>query len=185
MKKKKEPWYIHAGLYAVIAILSFVLIKVAIIDPTEYIDTENYNSSESHLRMENIRQAEILWQKQNESYSDNLQELVTFVKTDSTVLSLISGFDSLTNRSTNPFKKLSDGTFNAEALLTSPGSKTVYSLKIDTTTTIDTIINRTGKLVKVDTVTTIGNLYLLACPDGYGTIGDLESAGLKNTASWD
>ena len=40
MKKKKEPWYIHAGLYAVIAILSFVLIKVAIIDPTEYIDTE-------------------------------------------------------------------------------------------------------------------------------------------------
>jgi len=185
MKKNKEPWYIHAGLYAVIAILSFVLIKVAIVDPTEYIEIENYNRTESHLRMENIRQAEILWQKENENFSDNLKELVSFVKSDSTVLSLINGFDTLTNRSTNPFKKLTDGTFNAESLLFSPASKTMYSLKVDTTTTIDTVINRTGKVVQIDTVTTIGNIYLLTCPDGYGTIGDLESVGLKNTASWD
>ncbi|MCP5062472.1 MAG: hypothetical protein GY936_08420 [Ignavibacteriae bacterium] len=185
MKKKTEPWYIHTALYVVIAILSFVLIKVAIINPTEHIDTENYNRTESQLRMENIRQAQILWEKENEIFSDNLAELVDFVKTDSTVNSLITGVDTLTNRSTNPFKNLTDGSFTPDSLLRSPATNSFYSLKIDTTTSIDTVIDRSGKLVKVDTVITIGDIYLLTCPDGYGTIGDLESPSLKNTASWD
>jgi len=185
MSKRSEPWYIHTALYVVIAILIFILIKVAIIDPTEYIESENYYRSESQLRMDNIRQAQILWERTNNQYSDTLEQLISFIKTDSLVNSLIVGIDSLTNRSTNPFKELSNQTFLADSLLFSPRSHTKYILKVDTTTTIDTVINMRGKFVRVDTNTVIGSLYLVECPDGYGTIGDLKSLTLKNTASWE
>jgi len=185
MLKKSEPWYIHAALYVVIAILLYVLIRVAIIDPTEYIESENYNRSESQLRMDNIRQAQILWEKDNEKFSDNLNDLVSFIKMDSTVNELMVGVDSLTNRSTNPFKNLNSGIFEPDSLLFSPKSHSKYILKVDTSVTIDTVINRLGKIVKVDTATIMGSLYLLECPDSYGSIGNLESAALKNTASWE
>ena len=109
MTKKSEPWYIHAILYAVIAILLVVLIKVAIIDPADHIKKEKYYRSESQLRMDNIRQAQILWQKNNEKFTDDLSKLISYVKNDSTVQQLIVGVDTLTNRSTNPFKYLNNG----------------------------------------------------------------------------
>ena len=37
-----DPWYVHAGLYLIIAILTVILIKVAIIDPKEYMEAERY-----------------------------------------------------------------------------------------------------------------------------------------------
>ena len=42
-----DPWYVHAILYLVIAILAVILIKVAIIDPKEgyYIEGTNYEHS--------------------------------------------------------------------------------------------------------------------------------------------
>ncbi len=158
MRKKSEPWYIHGAIYLVIAILVYVLIKVAIIDPTEYIHTENYNRSESQLRMDNIRQAQIQWERQNENYSDNLEDLISFIKTDSNVNALIVGIDTLTNRSTNPFKNLNVGSFEADSLLFSPKSHSRYIVKVDTNTSIDTVINRRGKIVRVDTNTVIGSL---------------------------
>lgn len=185
MSKKGEPWYIHGALYLIIAILIYVLIRVAIIDPTDHIQSENYFRAESQLRMDNIRQAQIQWKKKHESYTDNLQDLVSFVKSDSAVNALIIGVDSLTNRSTNPFKNLTVGSFIPDSLLLAPKSQTQFLVKIDTTTTIDTIINKYGKLTKVDTNTVIGSIYYVECPDGYGTIGDLESPSLKNTASWE
>jgi hypothetical protein len=185
MTKKSEPWYIHAILYVVIAILLVVLIKVAIIDPADHIQKEEYYRGESILRMDNIRQAQILWQKKNEKFTDNLSELVSYVKNDSTVQQLIVGIDTLTNRSTNPFKSLTTGEFTPDSLMFSPKSHKPYNLQIDTTVTIDTVINRRGKIVRVDTTTVIGSLYFLECPDGYGTVGDLESPTLRNTASWE
>jgi len=185
MTKKGEPWYIHAILYVVIAILVYVLIRVAIIDPTDYIQKETYYRSESHLRMDNIRQAEILWDKQNKQYTDDLEKLVSYIKTDSAVHELMTGMDTLTNRSTNPFDNLTNGKFEPDSLLFSPKSHSRYKLMVDTTTTIDTVINRRGKIVRVDTNTVIGTLYYIECPDGYGTIGSLESPTLKNTASWE
>ena len=185
MAKKSEPWYIHAVLYVIIAILLYILIRVAIIDPTDYIQNENYYRSESQLRMDNIRQAQILWERKNNQYTDKIEELVTFVKTDSAVNALMVGIDSLTNRSTNPFKELTSGEFTPDSLSMSPKSGSTYSMRVDTTITIDTVINRRGRIVKIDTNIVIGTLYLLECPDGYGTIGDLENQGLKNTASWE
>jgi hypothetical protein len=185
MSKKGEAWYIHGALYVVIAILVYVLIRMAIIDPTKYIQSENYYRSESQLRMDNIRQAQIQWEKQNKNYTNDLMELISFIKTDSTVNDLIVGIDTLTNRSTNPFKNLTTGTFEPDSLLFSPKSHSNYILSIDSTTTIDTVINRRGKMIRVDTNSVIGSLYYVECPDGYGTIGNLESQSLKNTASWE
>ncbi len=183
--KKNEPWYIHAILYVVIAILVYVLVRVAIIDPADYIEKETYYRTESQLRMDNIRQAQILWEKQKEAYTDDLDSLIQFVKTDATVQQLIVGIDTLTNRPTNPFKNLSAGEFIADSIKFSPKSGLVYKLAVDTTTSIDTVINRRGKIVRIDTNTVMGTIYFIECPDGYGTIGDLESPALKNTASWE
>ncbi len=185
MIQKSEPWYLHAALYVVIAILAFILIKVAIIDPTDYASEQKYYTEESHLRMNNIRQAQILWEKQHKRYSDNLDTLINFIKTDSTVLDLINGVDTLTNRSTNPFATLSNGTFSPESLMFSPKSHKPFILKIDTTQNIDTVINMRGKILRVDTSVTIGSMYYLESPDGFGSIGDLENSSRKNVASWE
>lgn len=185
MSKKSEPWYIHAVLYVIIAILVLVLIKVAVIDPTEYIQGENYYRSESHLRMDNLRQAQILWDREHKGFTDNLDQIISYIKTDTTVRNLMTGIDSLTNRSTNPFKNLTSGLFEPDSLKFSPKSHMPFIMKIDTTTHVDTVIDRRGKIVKVDTNTVIGSFYVIECPDGYGTIGDLKSASLKNTASWE
>lgn len=183
--KKSEPWYIHGILYVIIAVLIYILIRVAVIEPSETIAIETYNRTESHLRMDNIRQAEILWEKEHGKFIDSLDVLVNYVKTDTTVKKLMEGIDTLTNRSTNPFKNLTSGTFEPDSLLYSPKSHSPYILKVDTVVTVDTIITPRGDISKIDTNIVIGSKYLLECPDGYGRIGDLENPALKNAASWE
>jgi len=36
--KNDDPWYVHAGLYFIVAILTFLLIKVAVIDPSAEVE---------------------------------------------------------------------------------------------------------------------------------------------------
>ena len=98
---------------------------------------------------------------------------------------IIVGVDTLTNRSTNPFKNLTSGDFTVDSLFISPKSGDNYLVKVDTTVSIDTVINRRGRIVSIDTLTEIGKLYLIECPDGYGKIGDVVLEALKNTSSWD
>ncbi len=38
--------------------------------------------------MDNLRQAQILWERQNKQFSDDLDQIISFIKTDSTVKSL-------------------------------------------------------------------------------------------------
>ena len=182
---KPEPWYIHAGLYLVIIILAIVLIKVAIIDPKAEVELQQYYTSESHLRMDNIKQGEILWNQKFGKFTDNLDSLVNFIQTSPFVDSVVHGFDTLSNRSTNPFKALTSGTFTPESLYFSPRTHQRFLLSVDTTTSADTVINRRGKITRIDTNTTMGNLYLLEDPDGHGTIGSTTDEALKNTASWE
>ena len=185
MRSKSDPWYIHAALYLVIAILTILLVKVAIIDPRAYVETEKYNKTESRLRMDNIKEAEILWEKKNGNYTDNLDSLISFVKYDPYVDSIINSFDSLTMKIANPFEPLSHGEFTPESLKFSPKTHSQYILQIDTSVAVDTVINRFGKITKIDTTITLGTKYYLEDPDGYGSIGSLESDALKNTASWE
>ena len=185
MKSKSDPWYIHTALYLVIAILTILLIKVAIIDPRAYVATEKYNKTESRLRMDNIKEAEILWEKKKGKYTDNLDSLISFVKYDPMVDSVKTAFDSLTMKIANPFKPLSNGEFVPESLKYSPKTHSIYILQIDTSVVVDTVINRHGKITRIDTTITLGTKYYLKDPDGYGTIGSLESDALKNTASWE
>ncbi len=180
-----DPVYIHIILYAVITILSIILIKVAIIDPKEIVAEERFYKTESRLRMDNIKEAQILWQKKHGSYTDKLAELIKFIKTDSFVDSVVNAFDSLTMKPANPFNPLSHGEFTPDSLMYSPRSHSMYILKIDTSISVDTTVNRRGAVVRVDTTTIFGSRYFLEDPDGYGTIGSLENDALKNTASWE
>ncbi len=183
--RKSEPWYIHTVLYVIIVVLVYLLIRVAIIDPTETLEQEKSYKNESRLRMSNLREAEILWEKKHGNYTDNLDSLIHFIKTDSSVLLAINGIDTVTGKSTNPFIELSNGGFSADSLYKTPKSQKPYILKYDESTEIDTVIDVRGRLVKIDTISIIGTRYLLECPDGYGKIGDEFSDALRNTASWE
>ena len=185
MSKKSEPWYIHAILYVVIVALAYLLIRVAIIEPTEIVEAEKYYKTESRARMSNIKAAEILYEGKFRRYTDNLDTLVHFIKNDSNVQKLMTGIDSITGRSSNPFTNLAVGGFIADSLFTSPKSYASYILQVDTTKSVDTVINRRGKITKIDSNIVIGTKYYLECPDGYGTIGDLTDVALKNAASWE
>jgi hypothetical protein len=58
-------------------------------------------------------------------------------------------------------------------------------LQIDTSVVVDTVIDRRGKITRIDSSVTFGTRYYLEDPDGYGTIGSLDTDALKNTASWE
>ena len=185
MTSKSEPWYFHAALYAVIVILVAILIKVAIIDPKNVVEEENYFKNESRLRMKNIKEAEILYQKKYNRFSGNLDSLINFVKTSPMVDSVINGYDSLSRRSTDPFLKLTDGKFTPDSLLRTPKSQQMYTLRIDSSVTADTVVDRRGRILRIDKHTVMGTKYYLDDPDGYGSIGSLDNEALKNTASWE
>jgi hypothetical protein len=183
--RKGEPWYVHFIMYVIIAILVFVLIKVAYLDPNEVIEQEKYFKQESRLRMSNLRSAERLWQEKFGKFTDNMDSLITFIKTDARVKKAMEGIDTVTKKSTNPFVNLSSGLFDPDSLYFSPKSRTRFILQVDTSEVADTIIDRRGRILKVDLIKTIGQRYYIECPDGYGTIGDLRSDAMKNTASWE
>ena len=172
-----------------------LLIKVAIIDPTDYVETEKENKTETRLRMDNIKAAEILWQKKNGNFTGNLDSLILFVKYDPFVDSVVNAFDSLTMKSANPFKPLANNKnvpdslfwkdFTPDSLYWSTKTHVQFILQIDTSTVIDTVINRRGKITRIDSTTILGTRYYLEDPNGYGTIGSLDNDALKNTASWE
>lgn len=185
MLKAADPWYIHAILYVVIAILVVILIKVAILDPKEIVAIEKYNKTESRLRMDNLKEAEILWEQKFGTFTDNLEGLVQFIEQDPFVDSVVNAFDSLTMKPADPFTPLTHGTFIPDSLLRTPRSGLLYVLQIDTSVAYDTTINRRGNITKIDTTTTLGIRYYIEDPDGYGSVGSLDSDALKNTASWE
>ena len=180
-----DSWYVHAALYLVIAILSVLLIKIAIIDPKDAVEQDKFWKTESRLRMNNIKAAEILYQKKFGNYTDNLDKLLTFIKSDSYVDSVMNAFDSLTMKPANPFRPLSNGEFYPDSLMNSPKSFQDYVLQIDTSVSIDTTINRRGVVINIDTTVVVGTKYFIEDPDGYGTVGDLYNDALKNTSSWE
>ncbi|MGD8780408.1 MAG: hypothetical protein PVH88_15765 [Ignavibacteria bacterium] len=185
MTKKTEPWFIHAVLWVIIIVLAVVLIQVAIIQPREVVKMENYYQSESRLRMSNIREAQKLWMEEFGKFTDNLDSLVYYIENDTNVAKLLTEIDTITGRSKNPFKDLTNGTFTADSLLLSPKSHSSYNLAVDTSVSVDTVIDRRGRVIKIDSVITIGTKYFVECPDGYGKIGDLYNDALINAASWE
>ena len=182
---KSDPWYVHAILYTVVVILVGILIKVAIIDPKVVVGEEKYNKTESRLRMKNIKEGEILWEKKFGHYTGSLDSLINFIKNDPTVQKIRTGFDSLSRRPTDPFVNLSNGEFTPDSLFRTPKSWQFYTLQIDTSEQVDTVVNRQGKILRVEKSNVIGKRYFIEDPDGYGTIGSLTDDAIKNTASWE
>jgi hypothetical protein len=195
MSKKTEPWYVHAGLWAVIVVLVVILIQVSITGPTEIIKTKEYNKQESRLRMTNLKHAQILYKQKYNNFTDNLDTLINFIRTDSTVLKLMAAVDTVKVyridgdttifRSRNPFSDLVSGPFNYDSLYISPRSHKMFIVQVDTLLEIDTVINRRGRIVKIDSITTIGKRYVIKSPDSDDRIGDVNSEALLNTESWE
>ncbi len=185
MIRKTEPWYIHTILYVIIIALTYVLIRVAIVDPKDVVETAKYNRAEARARLLNLREGQILWEKQNGQFTDDLNALVEFIKNDTMVAKVVAGFDSVAQQSTNPFEVLGHGEFTPESLLTSPYSGNPFVVKVDTTIDVDTVMNRRGKIIRIDSTVTIGKRYEITCPDNKDKIGDVYSDALKNTASWE
>ncbi len=188
MISKSEPWYVHAVLYAVILVLAYILVQVAILEPQEVVARETYFKNESRARMSNLREAEILFQKKYGRYTSSIDSLITFLKTEKVVVDLITKPDSVTGKIKNPFKSLTLGEFKpnlADSLSYSPKSYMAYKISIDSNEVADTVIDRSGKVVRVNKHVSKGNRYVIECPDNYGKIGDLFSDALKNTASWE
>ena len=183
--KNDDPWYLHAGLYLIVAILTFLLIKVAVIDPSAEVEAENYFKTETRLRMANLKEAQILFDKKNGAFTGDLNKLINFVKNDRFVDSVINAFDSLTMKSANPFSNLSDGTFTPDSLFYSPKTHEQFVMKIDSSEAVDSVVTPSGKLLRVERKTLIGKKYYIEDPNGYGTIGSLDNEALKNTASWE
>jgi len=185
MASKSDPWYLHAAMYAIIVILIGLLVKVAIIDPTKVVQEEKFYRLESRERMDNLKEAEILWFNKHNQFTDNLDALINFVKNDPYVDSMVTGYDSVAKRSSNPFTKLSHGEFTPDSLYRTPKSGKLYIVKIDTSLSVDTVVNRQGKVLRLDSTVVIGSRYYIEDPDGYGTIGSLDNDALKNTSSWE
>jgi hypothetical protein len=93
--------------------------------------------------------------------------------------------DSILLKSKNPFSDLVSGPFSYDSLYISPRSGQRFIVQIDTLLEVDTVINRRGKIVKVDSITTIGKRYLIQSPDSDDKIGDVNSDALLNTESWE
>lgn len=183
--KRTDPWYIHLILYIIIAILVFILVEVAIIQPQQIVEKENYFKTEARLRMNNLKEAEILYQKKYGRFCGNLDTLIAFIKNDPYVDSIMNTFDSSSMRPLNPFSPLSHGKFEPDSLFLSPKTHQRFVLEVDSTKTLDTVVTPRGKVLRVDTNVHIGTLYRIEDPSGYGTIGDLQNTALKNTASWE
>ena len=185
MISKSEPWYFHAALYAVIVILIAILIKVAIIDPKNIVESENFYRNEARLRMKNLKEGEILYQKKYNHFTGNLDTLINFIKSDQMVDSVMNHVDTMTHKSTNPFAKLSDGKFTPDSLFRTPKSQKEFTLEIDSTVTPDTVMDRRGRILRIEKHTVMGTRYYINDPDGYGSIGSIDNDALKNTASWE
>jgi len=183
--KNDDPWYVHAGLYFIVAILTFLLIKVAVIDPSAEVEAEKYFKDETRIRMANLKEAQILFEKKNGAFTSSLDKLIDFIKNDRFVDSVVNAFDSLTMKPANPFKNLSDGNFTPDSLFLSPKTYQRFVMKIDSSVVSDTIVNPSGKILRVEKKTVIGKKYYIEDPNGYGTIGSIDNDALKNTASWE
>ncbi|PJA97367.1 MAG: hypothetical protein CO129_01655 [Ignavibacteriales bacterium CG_4_9_14_3_um_filter_34_10] len=184
MNLKSEPWYIHGILYAIIFILAYVLIRVAIIEPSDQLEKEKYFKEEGRLRMTNLKEAQILWQQKKGKFTDSIDSLVNFISSDY-VKKVRAQVDTISNKSKDPFKVLTSGEFFPESLYYSPKSHSRFIVQIDTSVARDTVIDRTGRIVKIDSSRVIGTRYVIQNPDSKDKIGDLYTEALKNTASWE
>jgi len=184
MNPKSEPWYIHGILYAVIVVLAFILVRVAIIEPAQVLEDEKYFKEESRLRMTNIKEAQILWEQKHHVFTDNLDSLIAFISSPY-VQKIRSSVDTISKKSKDPFKMLTSGEFIPESLFLSPKSHKRFIVQVDTSVAKDTVIDRSGRILKVDSSRVIGKRYVILSPDSKDRVGDLFSDALKNTASWE
>jgi hypothetical protein len=139
----------------IVIVLLIGVLLYTIWEPFDIIRTQDQQRVESRLRMTNIRNAQMFYFGQHQTYQRDLDSLIYWITTDSLV---IAKQDSL-------FRPLREGEFIAESLKYSPRSHEPYILEVD------------------DTSAT--HRYYLECPDGFGSVGSLTDVSQLHRASWE
>lgn len=141
-------------LKIIIVILLAVLIYT-LWEPYEIRRTEDRHRAESRLRMTNIRNAQMFYFRQYQTYQREIDSLITWIESDSLV---IAKSDSL-------FQPLRVGEFVADSLRYSPRSHRSYIIEVD------------------DTSAT--HRYYIECPDGFGSVSSIDDLSQLHRPSWE
>ncbi len=141
-------------LKIVIVLLLGVLVYT-IWEPYEIIRTEDRQRAESRLRMGNIRNAQMFYYSQYQTYQKDLDSLIYWIQSDSLV---IAKRDSI-------FTALTTGPFEPESLRYSPRSHQNYIIEVD------------------DTSAT--HRYYVECPDNFGYVSSIDDLSQLHRASWE
>ncbi len=138
-----------------VIVLLLALLVYTIWEPFNTVKQDEINQRESRARMSNIRNAQIFYFRQHQTYLRDLDTLIYWLRTDS--LAVLKS-DSL-------FRPLVKSAFSPELLKYSPRSQTEYKVLVDDSSTTQR--------------------YLIECPDGYGSIGSLTDISLLHRATWE
>ena len=149
-KRATGSWILKAIIVLLVALLVYV-----IYEPYQRMLASEASKKESRARMMNLRTAELYFIGATGYYTGSLDSLLSFVRTDSTMLAVR---DSV-------FKPLRHGQFSIDSLKFSPRTHQPYKLSVDNSMAI--------------------KKYLLECPDGYGSIGSLTDDSRINKGSWE
>ncbi len=155
MALEERPQPKGSVILKIIIVLLVAILVWVIYEPYTIMKQELVFREESRLRMENLRQAELLHLDRFGLYISNLDSLIHFIKTDPDIS---ANLDSI-------FKPLSEGTFSVDSLKYTPKSHRPYEIQVDDTSVV--------------------KKYLLEDPDGYGSIGSLDDDRKVNKASWE
>lgn len=141
-------------LKIIIVILLAVLIYT-LWEPFEVIRTEDRQRTESRLRMTNLRNAQMFYFRQYQTYQRDVDSLITWIQSDSLV---VAKSDSL-------FRPLRLGEFVADSLRYSPRSHRRYVIEVD------------------DSSAT--HRYYIECPDGFGYVSSIDDLSQLHRPSWE
>lgn len=139
----------------IIIVLLLGVLVYTIWEPYEIKRTEARQRSESRLRMANLRNAQMFYYSQFQTYQKDLDSLITWIESDSLA---VAKQDSI-------FKPLITGDFEPESLKYSPRSHEPYTIEVD------------------DSSAT--HRYYIECPDGFGYVGSIDDLSQLHRASWE
>ncbi|MEX0779733.1 MAG: hypothetical protein WD491_07970 [Balneolales bacterium] len=153
MNLDKRNKILSVGLAVIIVFLSWFLVDT-IRGPYQEVLELREVTEQTRQRMTNVRDALIIYEREQESFPEDLGSLVEFLKTN----------DRMRSEGPELFQERDPLTYNPDSIIFSPRSGEQFHYTL------------------VDTIRP--NIYLLQDPDTDDRIGDLERTTLLNATSW-
>ncbi|MEX0684752.1 MAG: hypothetical protein WD267_10730 [Balneolales bacterium] len=153
MNYDKRNKILTIGMAVVIVFLSWFLVE-SIRGPYQEVLEVREVTEQTRQRMINVRDALIAYERTHESFPENLDSLVEFLKTN----------ERMRNEGPELFQERPPHTYNPDSIIYSPRSGERFNYTL------------------VDTIRP--NIYLLEDPNTEDHIGDLERTTNLNATSW-